>query len=193
MRSQEITESSQLTVRGSMTPDLVLSKLWLWDQLSSNLQRSGVCEVPAVLVLGSWTGTMGIILASQGFPARRIINIDRDPHWIAHSQQLAHRMGCGSVVEHCVGDVNDLEYHIPGAVIINTSTHDIDQRDWFDRIPPGSVVALQGRNATESAHSWDSLRHFVYDFPLRETWYRDQLNLCDPGTEYRRYMLIGRV
>ena len=57
MRLKQITEASPLTVEGSFTPDLLISKLWLWEELSRVLDRLDIQQVNAVYVLGSWTGS----------------------------------------------------------------------------------------------------------------------------------------
>ena len=82
-------------------------------------------------------------------------------------------------------DVNTLDYRQlkqPG-LVINTSTNDIDGDDWLKNIPKGTLVAMQGRHGT--------LEEFDKKYPLRKTYFLDEVELEDPETEYERFMKIG--
>jgi precorrin-6B methylase 2 len=194
MRLKQITEASPLTVEGSFTPDLLISKLWLWEELSRVLDRLDIQQVNAVYVLGSWTGSVGMVLAAKHFPADTIINVDSDPNWISMSREIAQDMGFSDRTQHMIKDANSIDYRQARSpsVVINTSTNDIVGRDWFDNIPPGTVVVLQGRDATITTQSWDSLSEFESDWPMRQILFRGQLPLQDPETKYHRYMIIGQ-
>jgi hypothetical protein len=193
MRITQITETSPLTVEGSFTKDLLISKLWLWKKLSDVLAKLDIDHVNTVYVLGSWTGTVSMILAAEDFPTDVIINVDQDPKWIAASKKLSKRMGFQNIVRHQASDANQVDYDQieQPSVVINTSINDMAERDWFDNIPSGTIVVLQGRDAAESAHSWDTLDNFVRDYPMQQVLFQSQLTLEDPETEYHRYMVIG--
>ena len=193
MRINQITEASPLTVEGSFTKDLLVSKLWLWEELSKVLIELDIDRVNAVYVLGSWTGGVGLILAAKHFPTDTIINVDSDPKWIGASQEIAERMGFADLTQHMVSDSNDIDYRQARSpsVVINTSTNDIPGHEWFDNIPAGTIVVLQGRDAADSAHRWDSLDEFVSDYPMQTVMFRGQIPLQDPETAYHRYMVIG--
>ena len=198
MRIQQITETSPLTVPGSFTPDLLISKLWLWEELCKSLRSLHIDRVHAVYILGSWTGGMSMILAAKHFPADTVINVDQDPHWIEVSRRMANRMGFDDHMQYMIADVNDLDYRQAKnpSVVINTSTNDIQHDQWFDSIPSGTVVALQGRdrsNMQTATRSWSGLADFRSDFPMQRGLYQGQLPLRDPQTDYNRYMIIGVV
>ena len=63
------------------------------------------------------------------------------------------------------------------------STNDIDGDDWLKNIPRGTLVAMQGRHGT--------LEEFDKRYPLRKTYFLDEVELEDPETEYERFMKIG--
>jgi hypothetical protein len=193
MRIKQITEASPLTVEGSFTRDLLISKLWLWQELSGVLRELDIDHVNSVYVLGSWTGGVGMVLAAKHFPTDTIINVDQDPDWIAVSRRIARDMGIQDQVQHMVQDVNQIDYRQARApsLVINTSTNNISGHNWFDHIPPGTIVVLQGRSAGDSVHSWDTLGDFVREYPMQEILFRGQLDLQDPETAYHRYMMIG--
>jgi hypothetical protein len=193
MRVKQITEGSPLTVEGSFTRDLLISKLWLWEELSDVLRELDIDHVRAVYVLGSWSGGVGMVLAAKHFPTDTIINVDQDPDWISVSRRIAGDMGIQDQVQHMVQDVNLIDYRQahPPSVVINTSTNNISGRDCFDRIPPGTIVVLQGRSAGDSVHSWSSLDDFEREYPMQTVLFRGQLPLQDPEIAYHRYMIIG--
>lgn len=197
MRSLEITEASPVTVSGSFSSDLLISKLWLWQELVAVLDRLDIDRVHAVYVLGSWTGVMGLVLAARQFPANTIINVDLSPRWTRVNRILADRLGVQDQMQYMTADANHVNYRQirSPSVVINTSTNDILGDRWFKHIPPGTIVACQGRNAADpsAARSWHSLQAFAGDFPLDRTLYRGQLGLRDPETAYDRYMIIGTV
>ena len=194
MRVKQITEASPLTVEGSFTRDLLISKLWLWEELSAVLQNLDINHVNAVYVLGSWTGGVGMVLAAKHFPTNTIINVDLDPDWIAVSRRIARDMGFAEFTQHMIQDVNQIDYRqaTPPSVVINTSVNNMSSRDWFDHIPRGTIVVLQGRDAADDLQVWPSLADFEQDWPLRRVWFRGELPLRDPETAYRRYMIIGQ-
>ena len=193
MRINQITEDSPLTVEGSFTKDLLISKLWLWEELSNVLRELGIDHVNAVYVLGSWTGGVGMVLAAKHFDTDTIINVDRDSNWIEASKDIANRMGFADLTQHMVSDANQIDYRQAQSpsVVINTSTNDISGNRWFDNIPKGTIVVLQGRDAANSTVSRGSLDNFVSDYPMQKVLFLGQLPLQDPETAYHRYMVIG--
>jgi pimeloyl-ACP methyl ester carboxylesterase len=193
MRINQITEDSPLTVEGSFTKDLLISKLWLWEELSDVLRELGIDHVNAVYVLGSWTGGVGMVLAAKHFDTDTIINVDRDPNWIKASKDIANRMGFADLTQHMVSDANQIDYRQAQSpsVVINTSTNNIPGNQWFDNIPKGTIVVLQGRDVADSSNSRGSLDNFVSDYPMQKVLFQGQLPLQDPETAYHRYMVIG--
>ena len=193
MRINQITEASPLTVEGSFTKDLLISKLWLWEELSDVLRELGIDHVNAVYVLGSWTGGVGMVLAAKHFDTDTIINVDRDSNWIEASKDIANRMGFADLTQHMVSDANQIDYRQAQSpsVVINTSTNDISGNRWFDNIPKGTIVVLQGRDAANPSNSQGSLDEFVSDYPMQKVLFQGQLPLQDPETAYHRYMVIG--
>ena len=89
-------------------------------------------------------------------------------------------------------DANDLDYKQLGSdgVVINTSLTDMEGQAWFDRIPAGTLVALQSRDH-DPGNAAHSTQDIVDRFPLSEIIYDGELRLQDPETTYTRYMVIG--
>jgi len=178
-----IQEASPGTFSGSCTEDLILSKLHLGDLL-----RKHQSQYPIVYVLGSWYGNLAPILARSGIKFSKLYNVDRNPDLVDKSNSVAAHFDLADKVQHLCGDCNKLNYKSP-SLIVNTSCQDINGMDWFDRIPKGTVVALQGRNNIET--EYPSLSKFDSVFPLAKTFALDEITLTDPETEYQRYTKIG--
>ena len=189
----QITETSGYSLKGSFTPDLVYSKLWMARELSQQMKQHGIKRFPVAYILGSWYSNASILLRKSGVPIDRIINVDVNNKWLSTGQKLTKLMNLGGIA-HMNKDANRLDYRQlkrPG-LVINTSCNDIEDRGWFDRIPRGTVVVLQGRNRVPAkAHSFESLEDLYKQYPLRRIWTRGRARLEDPETDYQRFLIIG--
>ena len=136
-----------------------------------------------------------MVMAAKHFPADTVINVDQDPHWIEVSRRMANRMGFDDHMRYMMADVNDLDYHQAKnpSVVINTSTNDIKNEGWFDNIPNGTLVVLQGRDRVDpqADYSFDGPQDLLEQYPLNKVLYQGELQLTDPETEYTRSMVIG--
>lgn len=192
MRAQELEESSGYTFEGSWTPDLVFSKLWLSRELKKILNSNQVEQIPVVYVLGSWWGNMAVILNRAGVPVDKIVNVENNPVWLKHSAQLLKAMDINNV-QSMKADANRIDYRqLTGpSVVINSSLNDIEDRGWFDHIPDGTLVVLQGRDQAASKNVYNSPDDILEQYPLDEVFYSGTMELEDPETKYQRHMVIG--
>lgn len=184
---QTLQESSPNTLKGSFTPDLIASKIWLLTQLAK-VQK----DLGTVYVLGSWYSNLSILLHTQHVLAyTHIVNVDINPTKLAMGVRLARRFGLNKHVSHLHMDANHLQYllldHHPGCVI-NTSTGEMPQGDWWHHIPQGTLVALQARNHPPGCRDLAQMRQ---QFALSKVFYQGEKHLHDPQTSYSRFMLIG--
>jgi hypothetical protein len=194
MRLGELFESSGYTLEGSYTPDLVFSKLWLARELKKILQQQGLDSVPVAYILGSWYSNLSTILRKTGMPIEKIVDVERQGEWLEMGQQLQQDMNITGV-QHMQADANRIDYRQlsqPG-VVINTSTNDIPDHGWFDHIPSGTIVVLQGRDAVPDGaeHTYSSPDDLLQMYPLETVLYSGTMQLQDPETEYQRSMVIG--
>ena len=144
----DIFESSGPSLSGSYTPDLVFSKLWLARELKQILEQQGIDSVPVAYILGSWYSNLSTILRRTGVPIEKIVDVEQRGEWLQIGQQLQQGMNITGV-EHMQADANRIDYRQlqqPG-IVINTSTNDIADHGWFDHIPEGTIVVLQGRDS----------------------------------------------
>lgn len=96
-------------------------------------------------------------------------------------------------VQTMLKDANKLNYQQLPGIVINTSTNDIANRGWFDNIPNGTLVVVQGRNnvGSKAVASFNSAQDLLAEYPLNTILYSGEMQLQDPETEYTRSMIIG--
>ncbi len=187
MKSQEIIESSGYSLEGSFTPDLVFSKYWLMAELDRIQSKYSVAYI-----LGSWYGNLAVYLLKFQRPqVDQIINVETNREYLSASRQLITAMG-GSNVQYMLQDANKLDYRQldDQGVVINTSLTDMPGQEWFDRIPQGSMVALQARDH-DPGEQFAGPEDITEKFPLSQVLYSGSLDLEDPETQYTRFMVIG--
>lgn len=186
MRFKELNEVSPPTFQGSLTPDLLQSKIWLCN----NLKKLGKTKFSTIYILGSWYGTMAIVLDRCGISFDKVINVDADKKHIAVSDKLLTALKMNHQCMH--KDANTLNYKQldKNSLVINTSVNDIKGEVWFDRLPEGTLVALQSRNNVENPR-YNSLKELDQEFFLTDTLVLDELTFEDPETQYQRFMKIG--
>lgn len=190
----ELFETSGYSLSGSYTPDLVFSKLWLAQELNRILRKQGIDSVPVAYVLGSWYSNLSTILRRTRTPIDKIVDVEKNRQWLQTGQKIQQGMNI-SGVQYMPADANRIDYRQlqdPG-VVINTSTNDMPDQGWFDNIPPGTLVVIQGRDAVPAGaeHSYRNPDDLLEMYPLETVLYSGTLDLQDPETEYRRSMVIG--
>lgn len=184
----QLEESSGYSLEGSFTPDLVFSKYWLMRELAKIKPN-----VSTVYVLGSWYGNMALFLTRYNHPkVNQIINVEPNQKFLATSKRMLDKFGADNV-EYIKQDANELTYDQldRNSVVINTSLTDMQGRQWFDRLPADTLVALQARDH-DPGFQFDDPQDIVAKFPLNQVLYTGTMNLQDPETQYSRFMVIGR-
>ena len=165
------------------------SKLWLCQELERLNWSSTETHIYA-----GWYGVLAFLLLSRDrFKVDRIRSFDVDPscesiadtineNWVFKSWRFkAHTEDCN--------------LRVPGLadLIINTSTEHFDSMRWFEKIPAGTRVILQGNNMPHDQHvvHSDSLDNFIQQYPLSNIAYKGQLEFVYPDWKFVRYMVIG--
>ena len=183
-----LDESSGYSLKGSFTHDLTKSKVWLIQELARIQER-----VTTAYILGSWFGNLSLYMKLHpAVKTERIINVETDPKFLEQSRRMLDHIGA-ACIDHMQKDANDLDYRNidDNSVVINTSLTDMPGRAWFDNIPPGTLVALQARDH-DPGQQFRSTQDILDKFPMREVLYQGELDLRDPETDYKRFMVIGR-
>jgi len=90
-------------------------------------------------------------------------------------------------------DCNDI---VPVGVdlIINTSTEHFDSLEWWNNIPRGTMVALQGNNMPHTDHHihTNSLEEFKNQFNIAEILFEGTKEFVYPDWKFTRFMIIGK-
>jgi hypothetical protein len=187
MKIKDIIESSPDTPKGSVSRDLLISKMWL----SQTLVTMGLNEFDNIYVLGSWYGATAIVINQFDITFDTIICVDNNQRKITYFDSLVKKKGYSDIVSVCK-DANDIEFQGDNILIINSSTNDILGSKWLENIPAGTVVALQGKNHQERSNGIETLTDFNNEYPLSKTLFVGELEVKDvEGNPYDRFMKIG--
>ena len=190
MNLYQLFEDSPDTPAGSRSQDLNLGKLWLLTEL----KRLGRVDFDTVYVLGSWYGSMAPYLLYKHIMFDTAYLIDNEPKNTDFVQRTVKKLGINDVIIPVTQDANTTDYKGQDILVINTSTNDMQNRGWLDRIPLDSVVAVQGRDNQPSNpdNTEQTLEAFDKEHPLSETLLLDSINLTGvEGDTYKRFMKIG--
>lgn len=190
MLAIELFENSPDTPAGSRTEDLNLGKLWLLTALN----RLDLTEFDNVYVLGSWYGSMGPYLLYKKLKFDAAYLIDIDPKNTEWTQRFNRQLGIEDSIIAVTQDCLDTQFRGNRILVINTSTNDIRFNQWLDNVPPGSVVAVQGRDSqpNNTDNLAQDLKTFDQRYPLATTLVLDSIELQGAdGKSYNRFMKIG--
>lgn len=184
-----IFEVNPSTLKGSIGPGLVPSKFWLLTELSKIKDN-----FDSIYILGSWYGALGAMLAiDPRISYKKLINVETNSRYLRTGQQLIAKAGDPNTVP-MLKDANKLDYRQLGVdgLVINTSCGNIKGTDWFQNIPAGTLVVLQGRNNDPGAvNHFNSMKEFVNTYTLNNVLYSGTKQFKDPETIYDCYMVIG--
>ena len=167
----------------------IRSKIWLCEELEKLNWTSSL-----TYIYGGWYGITAFLLLSRGkFQVDKIRSLDIDPT----AQPVADMINETWLSEDWkfkafTQDCNNYEGQY-GDLIINTSTEHFDRTEWFDRIPVGTAVILQGNNMPHDEHviHFDTLQDFVDYFSLTKVVYSGSLDFNYPDWSFTRFMVIG--
>jgi hypothetical protein len=165
------------------------SKIWLCEEL----ERTGWTS-NFTYIYGGWYGITAFLLLSRGkFKVAKIRSLDVDPscqpvadmineYWVWQDWKFK------ALTQDCNlydGQFSDL--------IINTSTEHFESTEWFDRIPKGTKIVIQGNNMPHDDHVVysETLDDFVNGYPLTDIVYKGSKDFVYPDWQFTRYMIIG--
>ena len=189
MRIQEISPN---THRGSWTSDLTLGKLWALVELHKFKNN-----FDTIYVLGSWYGNTSIMLSllRKYFDFNHIVNVDVDKKSLNKSKEIISQLGLEDKMEFMAKDANHLDYRQldKDGLVINMSAIDITGDGWFNNIPTGTVVLIQGRNnAPDVKNEFNSVKDLEIAYPLSKVLYTGIKTLQDPEIKFQSFLLIGQ-
>ncbi|MGA1047707.1 MAG: hypothetical protein ACO3UU_06830 [Minisyncoccia bacterium] len=179
-------EASPDTLEGSFTDDLVISKQWLANKLKQGYKDK--C-VGSIYILGSWYGNLALFLQKANVVFDSLILIDKNNSVLKTSEKLLRPLFNSGKLIFINTDAKDVVYDKQG-IVINTSINDMNT-DWYNNVPKGKRVLIQGRDNVDGTIRINNMEQFVDMFPLSKVEYVGKKELSDPETDYTRYMMIG--
>jgi hypothetical protein len=167
------------------------SKLWLCEEL----ERVNFKIYPTVWILGGWYGISAFLLLSRNkLEIKAVRSYDVDPE----CERIADKINNNWEIKQWkfkafTKDCNTLDYTDAPDIVINTSTEHFDSLEWFERIPVGTLVCLQGNNMNHEDHFsiFENLSQFKKSFPLSSILFEGEKDFVYPDWKFTRYMLIG--
>jgi len=182
------------------------SKKWLIDEV----RRAIGPDFGTVYVLGGWKGVLGaLMLSDPRLNVGRVLSFDIDPDCEVPADTMNATHVPSGRFKALTADMYTMDYRdavfettdTEGAtvrveahsdIVVNTSCEHLDRfADWYNRIPEGTLLALQSNdNFSVPVHvnCVESLRAFQRQAPMRELLFAGDL----PRKRYTRFMLIGR-
>jgi hypothetical protein len=180
------------------------SKLWLIEELKKLNINLGI-----VFLCAGWYATLAVMIFESGIKVDKIRSFDIDPTCV----DIAETFNKSWVkndwkFKASVDDINNINYELHTYsvtrsdrsecslvdlpdTIINTSCEHIKDFDaWYNKIPNGKLVILQGNNYFEIAEHVNcsqNLTQFSSMALMTEVLYEGEL----PLTNYTRFMKIG--
>lgn len=189
-----LDESAPEDLEGSFAPSLTISKLWLCRILKRIMRDEGIGTLNQVYSLGSWYGNMALFMLLTHVPFKILVDVDVDPKPLEVSQEVFAKLAPSKRIVSLCEDANRLHYFcaVP-SLVINNSTNNMRNEGWFDNIPKGTLVALQGRSnePQNELNTCRNLGEFNRQYPLRRVAFVGTLKLDDPSDRYERWMKIG--
>lgn len=165
------------------------SKLWLCEELEKLFDHADT-----IWIYGGWYGLTSFLLRIRNnISVKQIRSYDIDQS----CEEIADIINENWVIDDwkfkaVTADCNHMN---PTNVdlIINTSTEHFESKAWFDKIPNGTVVALQGNNMPHDDHVIHSatLKSFLDEYPLSDTMFAGEKTFEYPEWQFTRYMVIG--
>lgn len=167
------------------------SKIWLCEELEQLFET-----IDSVWIYGGWYGISAFLLQSRGnINIGQIRSYDLDPR----CEEVADMINENWVIDNWkfkakTQDCNllDLDWNGPD-LVINTSTEHFESLDWWNAIPKGTTVALQGNNMPHEEHHIhsNSLDDFIKSYPVDTLLFQGQKEFVYPTWKFTRFMLIG--
>lgn len=179
------------------------SKLWLCDELERVIE-SQLPSRPSeyIWVLCGWYALATLLLRVRGrLPIAMVRSFDVD----SATTEVANKMHNHWEMREWsfrafTTDINRLafssgEYGPPPTLVLNTSCEHLENRNWFDRIPSGCLVAIQSTDMKHADHvarteSLDAFQH-QYTRGFQTIFYTGEKEFRYPNSQFKRFMMIG--
>ena len=182
------------------------SKMWLVNELKNTKLNLGT-----IYLCAGWYSTLATMLFESGIQLKKIRSFDLDPSCVeiaevfnkpwfvddwkfkAITSDIFDITYEEHTWQHWSNANNRMSYPITDVpdTIINTSCEHIENfKNWYDKIPMGKLVVLQGNDyfeIEEHVNCASDLHEFSNKSPMSTVLYQGELKL----SKYTRFMKIG--
>lgn len=172
------------------------SKLWLVERLERSLEEYELTEEGhRIWILAGWYGLTNLLIRTRNrIQTKEIRSFDIDPA----CEKIADEINSlwvykGWEFKAHTQDINTLEYRPTPSVVINTSVEHMTSNEWWNRIPDGTFVCLQGSNMIDKDHvnPINSPRELLEKYPFSEPYYDGIKMFQFDNVNFYRSMTMG--
>jgi hypothetical protein len=176
----------------------VSSKLWLCEELDKIVDNNKRYNVH---ILGGWHNVMSFMLIVRNqYRYKELHSYDLDPEAVRVASKICDTwlFDEPKVFNHNI-DINDLAIEdIKDSIIINCSMDQMNDNEWFYRVPEGNIVCVQTIDSHPSEVTWymkqytPSLEKMLEKFEGLNVFYSGIKRIDYGSWGYNRLMLIGK-
>lgn len=179
---------------------LVLSKLWLCEELEKILDIEGI-KKPTVNVLGGWHNLISFMMITRNpYRYQEFHSYDKDNESTNVANQICDtwKIEEPRVYNH-TENVSLLDFSTcKNTVFINCSVDQFEDAKWFSTIPNGSIVCMQTTDIIDDNPKWEinqktkDINELKQRYKLQTILYQNSKNIkYGDNLYYNRLMLIG--
>jgi hypothetical protein len=175
------------------------SKLWMISELETCL--SSFKDAPEkgyrIWILAGWYGVTNLLLRARSIiPVEHVHSIDCDPTCLPIADRVNKFWEWQSwQFKAHTADANVLVYNKDNCphIVINTAVEHFTSKEWFDRIPKGTLVVLQACDLPHDTHvhAYACKDDLLNGFKLSEVLYDGTMVFAYPEHDMQRFMVIG--
>ncbi len=182
------------------------SKLWLINEL-----KKLDLDLGTVFLCAGWYATLSTMLFEEGFKINKIRSFDVDPATVDIAETFNKPWFTDQWrFKALINNIHDIDYRehtwqfwsntnnrmsypisdIPNTIINTRCEHIENYADWYNKIPLGKLVILQGNNYFEIAEHVNcskDINEFSSKSPMTTVLFEGELDL----PKYKRFMKIG--
>jgi hypothetical protein len=173
------------------------SKIWAAEQLESIVKDLDLGPM-RMFILGGWYSLLHFILSvRKNIDIDYCRSVDLDPIVSYNANKINNSWEIKDWKFRAYPfDANKLEYTYDTDKIncvVNTSTEHFKSKLWYNLIPKGTLVLLQGNDLIIDDHVSrpKSLEHFIDTYPVKDLKFSGTMNFQFKDMSYNRHMIIG--
>lgn len=173
------------------------SKIWAAEQLELVVNELNTGPL-RMYVLGGWYSLLHFILSvRKNIDIEYCRSIDLDPIVSYNANKINNAWEIEDWKFRAYPfDANKLEYTYDTDKIncaINTSTEHFKSKFWFNLIPKGTLILLQGNDLQIADHVSrpESLKHFISTYQVTNLKFSGTMSFQFKNMSYNRHMIIG--